>query len=176
MVRAMAIYLSDQIKELLTPKEVVERYGFEINRSGFIKCPFHTGDDHGSLKIYPNNWHCFGCGKGGSVIDFAQELFGLDNKAAMDRLCIDFGLNITRTHETSCERSERVRAAEKAARELATFQAEYDRRCIEYRRLWIAKKYKAPKRSCESPCDEYVEACTKIDALNHWFDCNPYRR
>ena len=51
MVRAMAIYLSDQIKELLTPKEVVERYGFEINRSDFIKCPFHTGDDHGSLKI-----------------------------------------------------------------------------------------------------------------------------
>jgi len=172
----MATYLSDQIKERLTPEEVVQRYGFKINRAGFIQCPFHDGDRNASLKIYPHKWHCFACGKGGSVIDFAQELFGLNNKAAMERLCIDFGLNLVQTHETSRERSERVRAAEKAARELAAFQAEYDRHCVEYRRLWLAKKYKAPREPSEPPCDEYVEACMKLDAIDDWFDRNPYRR
>ena len=170
--------VADEIKQSLSMEQVARTYGFNPNSAGFIRCPFHA-DKSASLKIYKEcgrGFHCFGCGAGNSVIDFAMLLFGLSAKDAMSRLNADFGLNLTQTHESSRERSERVRAAEKAARELATFQAEYDRRCIEYRRLWIAKKYKAPKRSCESPCDEYVEACMKIDALNYWFDRNPYRR
>ena len=65
--------LARQIKEHLTARQVVELYGFHPDRGGYIQCPFHAGDNHGSLKVYDGDksgWHCFGCGAGGSVIDF----------------------------------------------------------------------------------------------------------
>lgn len=67
--------LARQIKEHLTVRQVVELYGFHPDRGGYIQCPFHAGDNHGSLKVYDGNktgWHCFGCGAGGSVIDFCN--------------------------------------------------------------------------------------------------------
>ena len=81
--------LASQIKERLTAQEVVEFYGFHPDRSGFIKCPFHQGDRHASLKVYSGNktgWHCFGCGAGGSVIDFVMKLFDIDFRQACVRI------------------------------------------------------------------------------------------
>ena len=92
---------ASQIKQLLTMQEVAERYGFIPNRSGYIQCPFHQGDNHGSLKIYPGTggWHCFGCGAGGSVIDFAMRLFDINFRQAVLRLNMDFGLGIVPGHQ-----------------------------------------------------------------------------
>lgn len=160
--------LSDDIKAAITPEEVIRRYGFQINRAGFIKCPFHTGDTQGSLKVYPKKWHCFGCGKGGSVIDFAQELFGLSNRAAMARLNSDFGLHLEAEKETPAERSERVRAAERAQKELEAYRTEYERQCYEYRRLWLAKQEGYGH-------SDYAEACKRLDAFDYWFERNPWR-
>ena len=94
------ICLSDagrQIRQQLTMREVVELYGFTPDRNGFIKCPFHSGDNHGSLKLYPEDrgWHCFGCNASGSVIDFVMKLFDLTFQQAVLRLESDFGLHLT---------------------------------------------------------------------------------
>ena len=72
--------MAEEIKARLTMHQVVEYYGFQVGRSGFIKCPFHQGDHTASLKIYPGSggWHCFGCNSGGTVIDFVMRLFDLD--------------------------------------------------------------------------------------------------
>ena len=62
--------LARQIKEHLTARQVVALYGFHPDRGGYIQCPFHAVDNHGSLKVYDGDksgWHCFGCGAGGSV-------------------------------------------------------------------------------------------------------------
>lgn len=77
-------------------RECVERYGLTINRAGFARCPFHSGDRTPSLKIYPNNrgWSCFGCGQSGSVIDFVMKYFGDDFKSACVRLNADFSLGL----------------------------------------------------------------------------------
>lgn len=170
-------YLSEQIKSALTAQEVVERYGFEVNRAGFIKCPFHQGDDHGSLKVYPGarGWHCFGCGIGGSVIDFVMALFGLSAKDAMEQLNVDFGLHLTADKETHTERSERVKAAERAARELEAYHTEYDKKCLEHRRLWLAKMNKYPKSMDEPFNPEYVEAMQKLPALEYFFDTHDWQ-
>ena len=57
--------------------EVVELCtGNTIPRSGMIRCPFH--DDHTpscmiyAVKPYRKGWYCFGCHKGGSVIDWVM--------------------------------------------------------------------------------------------------------
>lgn len=46
-------------------------------------CPFHN-DRSPSLSIYSGGkrWYCFGCGKGGDVIDFVRELHQIEFRAA----------------------------------------------------------------------------------------------
>lgn len=87
---------ANDLKNLLTMRDVTERYGIEINRAGFAHCPFHSGDRDASLKIYSGGrgWYCFGCGEGGDVISFVQKLFGLDFMSALHKLNDDFGLNL----------------------------------------------------------------------------------
>ena len=41
----------DEIKQIYSMSEIVERYGFKPNRSGFIRCPFHPGDKTASKSI-----------------------------------------------------------------------------------------------------------------------------
>ena len=61
--------------------DVATRNGLAHRRSGKsyrARCPFH--DDHSpSLHLYPesNSFYCFGCQKGGDVIQFVQDLLHL---------------------------------------------------------------------------------------------------
>jgi DNA primase len=86
----------DDIKRILSMKQVAEHYGYKANRAGFITCPFHK-EKTSSLKIYDNDrgWHCFGCNEGGSVIDFAMKLYNLNYSQAVTRLNYDFRLGLT---------------------------------------------------------------------------------
>ena len=61
------------IRDQVTMEQILDLYGYKT-RHGFMCCPFH-GEKAPSLKIYKNTggWHCFGCGRGGSVIDFVME-------------------------------------------------------------------------------------------------------
>lgn len=83
-----------KIKERVKMADICQKYGYEPNRSGFIRCPFHSGDNTPSLKINETGWHCFGCGRGGSVVDFVMELFECDFPEACKRLDADFGLGL----------------------------------------------------------------------------------
>lgn len=59
----------------------VERLtGQRPDRGGKISCPFHA-DHEPSLHVFvepERGWFCFGCRRGGSVIDFASLLWGLE--------------------------------------------------------------------------------------------------
>lgn len=59
------------IKDTVSMDEILGLYGY-TTKGGFMPCPFHAGDRDPSLKVYKGSkgWHCFGCGLGGSVIDF----------------------------------------------------------------------------------------------------------
>jgi len=54
-------------------EQIISLYGYRT-KNGFMCCPFH-GEKAPSLKVYKNTggWHCFGCERGGSVIDFVME-------------------------------------------------------------------------------------------------------
>jgi RepB DNA-primase from phage plasmid/CHC2 zinc finger len=54
--------------------------GQEVGRGGKIVCPFHDDTDP-SLHVYgapEEGWFCFGCRRGGSIIDFAAELWKIN--------------------------------------------------------------------------------------------------
>lgn len=61
---------------------VVERYGYQPNRAGFISCPFHKGDREASMKLYKDSYYCFGCGAKGDIFSFVQEMEHCDFKTA----------------------------------------------------------------------------------------------
>lgn len=98
-----------ECRERVSVPDVARHYGFTPNRAGFICCPFHH-EKTPSLKLSEHRWHCFGCGAGGSVIDFVSQLLGLDPLAAVERLNVDFSLNLPlHRKQTQAERDEAQR-------------------------------------------------------------------
>ena len=72
----------DEVKQSHNMRNVVESYGFQVNRAGFIPCPFHKGDREPSMKIYKDSYHCFGCGASGDIFSFVQRMDHCDFKTA----------------------------------------------------------------------------------------------
>ena len=106
------------IKQSVSMQEVAEFYGFLPNRAGYIHCPFHAGDNQGSLKVYPGSggWHCFGCGAGGSVIDFVMKLYDISFTAACERISNDFSLGLPIGRQMTRREKEARKGAILAAR------------------------------------------------------------
>ena len=81
------------IKDSLTMRQVIERYGYEIDRKDFVCCPFHN-EKTASLKVYESSFYCFGCNASGDVIKFVRMLFNLSFPETLKRIDVDFGLNL----------------------------------------------------------------------------------
>lgn len=155
--------MAGRIKESVTAEQVAVKYGFEPNRAGYISCPFHT-EKTASLKLYPDSggWHCFGCGRGGSIVDFVMELFSISFPQALLRLNEDFGLGLTGRRPTRSEALQAARRRMEEAHNLEAYRREYEARTVLYRALWEAKK-----TGLSSPL--YVFACRELDGMDEWF-------
>lgn len=174
----MATYRSDyrsdgpaeQIKRALTAEQVARQYGFEPKRGGFLNCPFHSGDKNASLKLYPDagGWHCFGCGKGGSVIDFVMDLFDISFQQAILRLNLDFRLGLTGRRPTRAEVSAAMQERAREQEELSLYRAEYEAKNSRFKALWEAKRT-GPDALL------YADACKELDYLDCWFQEHPWR-
>lgn len=71
----------EEIKQTVSMRSVVERYGIQINRSGFCRCPFHF-EKTASMKIYKDSYYCYGCAAHGDVFTFVQNAENCDFKTA----------------------------------------------------------------------------------------------
>jgi hypothetical protein len=69
---------------MVTPPEYVSILtGQEIGHDGKIDCPFHGPERTPSLHVYPTTergWRCFGCDRGGTIYDFAAELWNMGTR------------------------------------------------------------------------------------------------
>jgi len=83
----------EDTKERLNIKTAAEYYGIKANHSGMCICPFHS-ENTPSMKLYDNNFYCFGCGEHGDVIVLAEKLFQLSPVEAVNKLNTDFRLGI----------------------------------------------------------------------------------
>ena len=95
----------DVVKENITAKQVAEYYGFKVNRSGMICCPFHK-DKTPSMKV-EKRFYCFGCGEKGDAIDFVAKHDGLSLKEAAVKIASDFGLESDEDFTLSPEEPDR---------------------------------------------------------------------
>lgn len=87
------------IRDTVDMGNILSLYGYAPKR-GVMPCPFH-GERNPSLKIYPETggWHCFGCGRGGSVIDFVMEHENCDFTTAVRAIDGSLRLGLFDRHE-----------------------------------------------------------------------------
>lgn len=65
----------DEIKNSFSMSDIlIDRYGIQPDRRGFIPCPFHQGDREPSMKIYKDGFKCFACNEAGDIFDFVQKM------------------------------------------------------------------------------------------------------
>lgn len=74
-------------------RDIADKYGYKI-KNNMIRCPFHN-DKTASMKIYDKSFYCFGCNKTGDLIQFVEYLFNLNFKEAMQKINLDFNLNLS---------------------------------------------------------------------------------
>ena len=169
--------VAEKIKEQVTMNEVCGKYGIEVNFHGFAHCVFHQGDHHGSLKVYPGSggWHCFGCGAGGSVIDFVMRLFDITFPQAIVRLSADFNLGLSNDTTTPQVRSELIEARRREAEKKAEIAAQYRAVAAEYRNCFEIAKYAQPVLLPDGGVwfhPFYAEAVQRMPQLEWWLNEN----
>ena len=171
---------ANEIKSRVSMPEMMVRYGFELDKSGFCKCPLH-GEKTGSFKAYSGNrgFYCFGCGAHGSVIDFVMRHFGLDFKSAISKLNNDFclglpiGQRIDRRKQLEMERLafQRRQKAKQEEAERQQIEDAYWAAFDEWKRLDDNKRNYAPKTPTEPLHPLFVEALKNISGAEYWLEC-----
>lgn len=166
--------LYSQIKEQITARDIAEHYGYEVNRSGMMCCPFHD-DKHPSMKV-DKNFYCFGCGAKGNAIEFAAKLHELTTYEAALNLIDDFMLPIDVDKKIKREKKQyaeikRIKR-EKLNRQL--FEKSVDRIYSVYLRYFHLLNSWAVKYAPKSIDDEwhplFIEAAQKKDYVEYLLD------
>ena len=155
-----------RIKDAVPMQAVAERYGFEVNRTGYMLCPFHN-DHNPNLRVYPESrgWWCFVCNEGGSVIDFVAKLFHIDARQAAIRIDNDFHLGLSTEKPDRAAVSKELQRRRKEQAELAAYRADYDEKCHEA--LTIRSLPKPPHDS--TLWGEYAALLGRLDYLDNYY-------
>ena len=115
MVQSMAIVDEDleRVRSSVVLSDVVQQYVAlrRVGRNWVGLCPFHA-ERSGSFNVRDETgrYKCFGCGAGGDVIKFVQEIEHVDFVAAVENLAARVGIQL---RYTTGEAGDRVRARRK---------------------------------------------------------------
>ena len=162
-------------------REVLLHYGYQPNRAKFICCPFHN-EKTPSMKIYEQDYHCFGCGEHGDAISFVQKLFGLSFPDTLKKIDLDFRLNLYGEHSFDELRRSHYKQkqiqAERKRKNQQKEQAENEYWVVfdEWKRLDENKRNYAPKTPDEEWHPLFVEALQKLAHQEYLFDCAEERK
>lgn len=169
------------IKDRLKMQDILQKYSFETDRKGFICCPFHK-EKTPSMKVYKQDYHCFGCGEHGDVISFVQKLFNLTFPETLKKIDVDFCLNLygdrsfeeLRKSHYELKQLQAKREREKAEKERA--DKEYWQVFDEWKRLEENKRKYAPKTEKEELHPLFIEAIQCLPYQEHLLERAEERR
>ena len=149
--------------------QVLQYYGFKINRTKRIPCPLHNGTG-ANCGVKDHYIHCFVCGQSADLIKFVQVYFGLDFQSAIRKLNDDFclglpiGQRIDRRKKLEMERLAFQRRQKAKQEEMERQQVEdaYWAAFDEWKRLDDNRRNYAPKSPTEPLHPLFVEALKNI--------------
>lgn len=101
-----------EAKERVSAKDAALHYGVRLDRRGWAVCPFHR-DKHPSMSFKNGRYHCWVCDLQGDSVDFTGRLLGLEPMAAVERLNIDFGLNLPLHRKATKEEKQAARRCQR---------------------------------------------------------------
>lgn len=128
---------ADKINECVTMREVMDLYSIDMHRSDFVCCPFHAGDRTASLKVYGKSWYCFGCKRGGTIVDFVKEYDRVGYYKAIENCNRYFSLNIPLDEQYTLSQEMRVKEEIRRRREeRAAKEAEHNRLIANYNKAF----------------------------------------
>ena len=171
---------AEKIKSMVSMPEMMEYYGFSLNRSGFCKCPFHS-EKSASFKAYPGSrgFYCFGCNESGSVIDFVMKFFELPFGDAIKKINEDFSLGLPigekldrrKQLEMNRQAFMRKRAVDAEKAEQERLDNAYWAAFEEWKRLDTNKIRYAPETQTEPLQPLFVEALKNISGAEYRLEC-----
>ena len=97
---AVALSTGDPLKQIPPVVYVEALTGEAVPANGRMNCPLPDHDDRTpSFQVLSSHWRCFGCNRGGSVIDLAAALYGIEPRGSgyyeiRRRLLADLGLGV----------------------------------------------------------------------------------
>jgi len=106
---------TQSIKDKLDIVQVIQEY-LPLKKSGAnwkAPCPFHR-EKSPSFMVHPEKqiFHCFGCGKGGDIFTFVQEIEGIDFPEALKLLADRAGVKLENNFKTEVNKSQKNRLME----------------------------------------------------------------
>lgn len=94
---------TEKIKEAIDVATLIREY-IELKPSGIrLKglCPFHNEKTPSFMvSAERQSWHCFGCGKGGDIFSFVQDIEGMSFVEALEMLAQKTGVELTKQRPT----------------------------------------------------------------------------
>lgn len=155
----------EQIKSSVNLIDVAKYYGIEVNRSGFTSCLFHN-ERTPSMKLYPDHFHCFGCGKSGDVIALAAQRFRISQFDSAKLIMNDFRLS-----------GEELKLSAKP--QIQPSYSEWERQTIRLLNQYVdyLKYFKmmyAPKTPDEPIHDLFAESIHTINCIEYYLDILTY--
>ena len=150
----------EAVRAQVPVRAAAEKYGLEVNDSGMARCPFHN-DRTPSMKLYPDHFYCFGCGKYGDVVDLAAELLCIPSYDAAHALADAFGVDT----DAACPST---RPALKRFREDLQRCQRVLREYLRLLRRWQTRY--VPKDPEAAIDGRFAEACKMIDTIDYLMD------
>ena len=157
----------EEIKREYSMRDILTRYGIQVNRSGMCCCPIH-GEKHPSMKVYKDSFYCFACGAHGDIFSFIQQMDNCDFKTAY------LSLGGTYEKQTENERAVTIARRERAKSERvrAKQQEEQLQKTLADCLTLLARviKESSPKSIDDEISDTYCDAVNFNTILTHWWE------
>ena len=133
--------LTDDILAHLDIVDVISKY-MPLKRSGSNfsgNCPFHN-EKTPSFMVSPTKqiFKCFGCGKGGNVLTFVQEIERIDFRDAVKELAKQGNINLEKYQldkqkiEDYADEKEKIKRMHKLAQQFFTEELQKDIHALTY--------------------------------------------
>lgn len=157
------------IKENVTVPYAAAYYGI-TSRNGMCRC-FEHNDKHPSMKLYEKNYHCFGCGAHGDVIDLVSNVLGISMIEAAKRINTDFGLGLDMGTPVTRDEIVMINCRRRENREYAEWENHAFYVLSEYHKMLLEWRKNAPESAEDIPNKHFVESLYTLDYAEYIFDC-----